>query len=1709
MKFYPMRSVSCWIAILSFAVRVSANPLGGAVQSGSATINNPSTGLLTVNQSTDKVIINWQTFSIGAGEVTKFIQPSATSIALNRVVTANPSLLLGSLQSNGQIFLINPSGILVGKGVQINVNGFTASTLDVSDKAFLAGDGLRFVGDSTASVVNQGAIEAVGGNVFLIGRTVENSGTIHAPNGVVGLAAGSEVMLVQSGSNEKLTVLAGNANGSSAATGVNNLGDISAASVELKAAGGNIYALAINNSGTIRATGIVNEDGHIVARAIGGNIQNSGTLIANNANGDGGTVILDGGHNADNPSTVINSGVISARGDASGAIGGTVQLLGDHVGLFDNALVDVSGDAGGGLALIGGDFHGANPLIQNAQATYISPTAKINADALTLGNGGNVAVWSDNATRFYGNISARGGAQGGNGGFVEVSGHNYLDFQGSVDRLAPHGQAGTLLLDPINLTIDGGADNNVNTGVSPFDPSGSPSELTWGTIKIALAGGPLTVQTTTWTGPDLLQPGNITIASASPDLASPNQLTLNAAGTLYINYPVWNSGTGALEFHGVSGIQVNANVTTGGGGQTYDDAVIVWGVASPTLYDTGAGNIWFKSTIGNGGGADLVVHTTTGYSRFDGSVGVVGGPLGSLDVKGTTYLYGDVTTDQAGGQTYENQTYIGNNVVLTDTSASDSISFGGKVDGFGGDWSLATRDSGVGTTFNGLVGSVTALHSLDVQGWAHLNAGVTTDGGGQTYEGFATIGSSFTLSDTAAGTIVFQSILNNSGSGRDLITSTTGAGYTEFDSVSSGLNSLDVKGDARINANITTTAGQTYEGAVTDAGGHKVTATTLTLTGAGNVGTSGARLQTAAGTLTDSKSGGDTYINQTGALNLVGTTTGAGLLDVVGNLGLTIDAALNLHGGAAAGDTLALKGTTLAVNNAVTAKSVTLNNSGAVSGVGKITATTLNLDGSADVGSHASPISTQVGTITLAPTAGNIYLTQNTATPVNLDGNTSGGNVELTAGATTIDTTLAMGGGNVTLNTTTLGLTAAINAGAGTVVLNNSGAATGAGLITASTLTLNGNGNVGTSGARLQTAAGTLTDSKSGGDTYINQTGALNLDGTTTGAGLLDVVGNLGLTIDAALNLHGGAAAGDTLALAAGGAIAFNGTVTAKSLTSHSGASGAGDTTFGSVTINADTQSYQAGDGTGGAGTTAKVDLKTNSPLFKNTAGTAAPSTFTYRQDASIVDVNIPAASQFAGTPPATYTIQSDDGSIILSTSANVAGSVLTLNAHTTLDINTSGLLLSLQSLDATAASGINLYSDVTTIAGQTYHSAVTLTGDSQLHGTALTLAGVTGGNNSLTLGNSGLATLNGAVAGVKVLTADGTGTLQVNNTLAANKLVDTEVTTLNGGTVTTTAGNGQDGSQSYSAAVILQQDTTLNGVGITFNSTVDSDAITARALAINDSGTTQFKNAVGGIHALASLTTDTPGETDLNGGTVTTTGAQTYNDQVVLTADTTLTGVALTLAGVTGGNNSLTLGNSGLATLNGAVAGVKVLTADGTGTLVVHNDITATTIIDNEDTTFYGRNTTTPPASPVILQTVTTTGSQTYNGGTLTFIPDTILNISDATGKLIIGGKTKVTIHAGLSGTAITKLQSDLVGRVGLISYLSIEVPVLNPFVYSADPNVDTSAIEGLCGPGCVWQSSLQLPLSSTEPKHKKQLKVGDPTKWLAIAVPVAGAQQ
>ena len=148
-----------------FSLQAQANPTGAQVVSGIASINQ-SGNLLTVT-NTPNAIINWQGFSIGTGQTTSFVQQSASSSVLNRVVGPNPSSLLGTLTSNGKVFLINPAGILVGQAARIDVGSFVASTLSLSNADFIAGK-LNFTsprpftgegsGERASSVINNGTI---------------------------------------------------------------------------------------------------------------------------------------------------------------------------------------------------------------------------------------------------------------------------------------------------------------------------------------------------------------------------------------------------------------------------------------------------------------------------------------------------------------------------------------------------------------------------------------------------------------------------------------------------------------------------------------------------------------------------------------------------------------------------------------------------------------------------------------------------------------------------------------------------------------------------------------------------------------------------------------------------------------------------------------------------------------------------------------------------------------------------------------------------------------------------------------------------------------------------------------------------------------------------------------------------------------------------------------------------------------------------------------------------------------------------------------------------------------------------------------------------------------------------------------------------------------------------------------------------------------
>ncbi|HZR20780.1 MAG TPA: filamentous hemagglutinin N-terminal domain-containing protein, partial [Verrucomicrobiae bacterium] len=667
------RTVLLSVVLLSVpAFRSHANPLGGAVQAGSATITHKGNAFTTVNQSSDKVIIDWNSFSIGAGEVTRFVQPSANAAALNRVLGGNPTEIYGLLQANGQVMVINPAGILVGRGGTINTHSFAGSTLDVNNANFLSGVGLRFSGDSTASVRNQGSIQALGGDVFLFAHQVENSGSIAASQGTVGMAAGSEILLSQNGS-EHIHVLAGNVQAPATATGVNNVGAVQAATAELKAAGGNIYALAINNGGIVRANTLVNQGGHIYLRSSGGNIQNSGTLDASGKTG--GSVVVDGGHNAPAPATVLSSGSINVSGN-DGA-GGRASVLGDQVGLVNSAAIDASGSSGGGTILVGGDFHGANPDVQNASRTYVGTDVKLNADAVNSGNGGKVVVWADAETRYFGSIFARGGEHDGNGGNVEVSGKELLTYDGTSDLRAFHGELGTLLLDPKSVTIinanNGGSLDGTQTGSNPFTytvPDNAANTISRGVLE---AFGPL---------------ANVIIDAA-------DGITINSLATAPTSHTLdLNATTGSLTLNAGTGdfsMQAGDTIQTHGGAVTISGN----GVTVGSIVTTGSGNV-------AGGNVNLTA-------------------AGALSISGNITAKGGTASNNRDGQ-------VGGNVSLS----GSSISVGGNIDlsGSAGNTGGSPQKGGNGGSVTMTTSSSAAPANSITIGGSVVTAGGAGDGGG-------------------------------------------------------------------------------------------------------------------------------------------------------------------------------------------------------------------------------------------------------------------------------------------------------------------------------------------------------------------------------------------------------------------------------------------------------------------------------------------------------------------------------------------------------------------------------------------------------------------------------------------------------------------------------------------------------------------------------------------------------------------------------------------------------------------------------------------------------------------------------------------------------------------------------------------------------------------------------------------------------------------
>ena len=269
---------------LAYALNPNALPSGGVVSVGSASISS-SGNALNIHQTTHKAALNWQQFDIGSQARVNFIQPNRQAIALNRIVGNTPTQIYGHLNANGQVFLLNPNGILFGQHSQVNVGGILATTMRLHDADFLASN-YRLTNPGLGSVINQGLIQA-SGSVNLVANDLNNSGAVFATT--VSLVSGNTVALNVTGDG----LIRARVTDAALKASINNSGDIQAAQVTLSAgAAKGALDRVVNNSGVIRATGIKLLGGEVLLEA--GNVSNTGTITAHNEDGSGGNIKLMG-----------------------------------------------------------------------------------------------------------------------------------------------------------------------------------------------------------------------------------------------------------------------------------------------------------------------------------------------------------------------------------------------------------------------------------------------------------------------------------------------------------------------------------------------------------------------------------------------------------------------------------------------------------------------------------------------------------------------------------------------------------------------------------------------------------------------------------------------------------------------------------------------------------------------------------------------------------------------------------------------------------------------------------------------------------------------------------------------------------------------------------------------------------------------------------------------------------------------------------------------------------------------------------------------------------------------------------------------------------------------------------------------------------------------------------------------------------------------
>ncbi|MBI1204796.1 MAG: filamentous hemagglutinin N-terminal domain-containing protein [Rhodopseudomonas sp.] len=681
-------------------------PTGGTVTSGGAAIVQPNANTLNINQSTDKAIIDWQSFSVGQGGTVNFNQPSASSATLNRVLGSTPSWIAGTINAPGTVLLVNPNGIAITKDGVVNTGSFAASTLDIKDSDFLSGN-YKFSGNgASAGVINNGQISVSdGGFAALLGGQVSNNGVIAARLGKVGLGAGEMATLDLAGDGFLSVAVP--------STEAGKLVDAKGALVsnrgKIVADGGTVYLSAATAANILRNA--VNIPGAIRTNTVG---SHNGRIVING--GTGGTVKV--------------TGRLAAKGRQSGETGGGIDITGANVKVI-GALIDASGAAGGGTVEIGGGLHGGG-VLAHAQSVSIDSTTVIRADATDSGDGGVVVAWSDGQTTANGTFSARGGVNGGDGGIVETSGHS-VDFTGiNVSASAARGAAGTWLVDPTSLTIDSAAAttiaNTLNAGTSvtlqtnPDGTTSGPGTASSGAGDIIFAselfasGGlntTLTVQAY----------NNIVINGGGDYVSIVGSFNAQAGGTFTLNgtLTVKNltvTTVGDMSFNGSLTVNGTSTLFTGGNinftGSTNNLG------STPVL--TAGGDIQILAPTGSSAGATLNAYGNINFAANFTNYGNFGtGPVtlrADIDGNGSgTLNFSNGATFAAGG--------AGVTIYYNPTSYASPTSFSGTVTGAGSltAYMLVNSAANLSAISNNLGGTYALGRDIDLSGVDFLPIG--------------------------------------------------------------------------------------------------------------------------------------------------------------------------------------------------------------------------------------------------------------------------------------------------------------------------------------------------------------------------------------------------------------------------------------------------------------------------------------------------------------------------------------------------------------------------------------------------------------------------------------------------------------------------------------------------------------------------------------------------------------------------------------------------------------------------------------------------------------------------------------------------------------------------------------------------------------------------------------------------------------------------